>query len=77
MLRIRALHLPIQSAHTHTSVNTLGAVVNISAAGDSVLAQGHLVVVLKVERALYIHSPDNPCRNETRTHDLSIMSPTH
>ncbi len=37
-----------------------------------------VVVVLKEERALYIHSPPPtiPAGPETRTHNLSITSPT-
>ncbi len=56
---------------THTAVNTqthcehtpgaLGSHYYVAAPGEQLgvqcLAQGHLVVVLKVERALYIHSP--------------------
>ncbi len=41
--------------------------------------KGTSVVVLRVERALYIHSPPttyNPCRTETRTRNLRITSPT-
>ncbi len=45
--------------------------------GFGVLLKGTSVVVLKVERALYIHSPtNNSCQPKTRTHNLSIMSPT-
>ncbi len=51
------------SEHTHT-VNThpeQWAVIYAAAPGEQLgfrcLAQGHLAVVLKVERALYIHSP--------------------
>ncbi len=36
-----------------------------------------LIVVLRMERALDIHSPTyNSCRPEIRTRNLSIMSPT-
>ncbi len=49
---------------THTAVNThpdQWAAIYAAAPGEQLgvrwLAQGHLVVVLKVERALYIHSP--------------------
>ncbi len=45
--------------------------------GFGALLKDTSVVVLRVERALYIHSPnDNPCRAETRTHNLWITSPT-
>ncbi len=71
ILRIRALHLPIQSAHTqqwtHThTVNThpeqWAAIFFMlrrpgSSWGFGALLKGTSVVVLKVERALYIHSP--------------------
>jgi len=65
ILGICALHLPIQ-VHTHSSVHThtprssgqpFYAVASGEQLGGWCLAQGHLVVVLKVERALYIHSP--------------------
>ncbi len=68
ILRICALNWPIQvhthsSEHTHT-VNThpeQWAAIYAAAPGEQLrvrcLAQGHLVVVLRVERALYIHSP--------------------
>ncbi len=47
------------------------------AVGGSVPAQVHLVMVLKVERELDIHSPTySPCRTESQTRNLSIMSPT-
>ncbi len=44
--------------------------------GFGALHKSTSVVVLKVES--YIHSPPtyNPCRPETRTHNLSITSPT-
>ncbi len=69
ILGIRALHLPIQSAHTQqwTHIHTMNthpeqwAASYAAAPGEQLgvqcLPQGHLVVVLKVERALYIHSP--------------------
>ncbi len=56
------LHLPLL-VHTHSSEHTPGAVGGHSCCGARghlgvwCLAQGHLVMVLKVERALYIHSP--------------------
>ncbi len=68
ILIIRALHLPIQvhthsSEHTHT-VNThpeqwaaIYAAGPREQLGVRCLAQGHLVVVLNVERSLYIYSP--------------------
>ncbi len=48
--------------HTHTHTQSSGQPVKLwcpgsSALGAQCLAQGHLVVVLKVERALDIHSP--------------------
>ncbi len=59
---ICALQL-IHSKSTHTVVNThpeQGAAISSAAPGEQLgvrcLAQGHLVVVLRVERALYIHS---------------------
>ncbi len=66
--RIHALHLPLQvhtqREHTHTTVNThpeQWAAIYPAAPWEQLeiwcLAQGHLVVVLRVERALYIHSP--------------------
>ncbi len=70
ILRICALQLTYpKCTHTHTSeythtVNThleqwaaIHAVAPREQLGVQCLAQGHLVVVLKVERALYIHSP--------------------
>ncbi len=60
---------PIQ-VHTHTHrEHTPGAVGHmLRRPGSSCFAQGHLVVILKVERVLYIHSPNNnPCRTKTRT----------
>ncbi len=69
--RIHALHLPIQmhthsSEHTHT-VNTHPehwATIYAAAPGEQLgvryLAQGHLVVVLKVERAHSLPSPTIP-----------------
>ncbi len=64
-LWIRALHLPIRvctHTHTHTHTHTEQWAAIYSAAhgeqlGVRCLAQGHLAVVLKVERALDIHSP--------------------
>ncbi len=59
---------------THTAVNTHTHTVNTH---PEQLVKGTSVVVLKVERVLYIHSPTyNSCRPETRTHNLSITSPT-
>ncbi len=55
ILEIRAPHLPIQ-VHTHPEQ---WAAIYAAAPGEQLgvlcLAQGHLVVVLKVKRALYIH----------------------
>ncbi len=49
------------SEHTHTHTHTVGSLFLCCSArgavGGSVLAQGHFVVVLKVERELNIHSP--------------------
>ncbi len=42
---------------THTAVNTHTVNTHPEQLGVRWLAQGHLVMVLKVERALYIHSP--------------------
>ncbi len=44
--------------------------------GFGALLKDTSVVVLKVERALYIHSPHPPHLKETQTHDLWIISPT-
>ncbi len=61
ILRICALHLPIQSAHTHTHTHrehTDGAVgSHLCSWGFDGLLKGTSVVLLKVERVLYIHSP--------------------
>ncbi len=58
---------PIQSSHTHTHTHThpeqcsaIYAVAPREQLGVRCLAQGHLVVVLKVQRALNIHSPPPP-----------------
>ncbi len=52
--------------HTHSSEHT-------AVGGSSALLKGTSVTVLKVERALYIHSPTyNSCRPE----NLWITSPT-
>ncbi len=91
MLRIRALHLPIQ-VHTHSSeqthtVNThpeqWAAVYAVapgtqSSWGFGSLLKGTSVVVLKVEseRSTFTPPTYNSCRTETRTHNLSITSPT-
>ncbi len=58
---------PIQSAHTHTVVNThtvthpeQWAVIYATVPGEQLvqcLAQGHLSPGIEVERVLYIHSP--------------------
>ncbi len=73
------------SAHTHSNEHThtrsSGQPFMLQCPGSSwgfgALLKGHLVMVLKVERALYIHSStDNPCWTETETRNLSIMSPT-
>ncbi len=65
--------------HTHTHTRSSGQPFMVrrpgSSWGFSVLLKGTSVVLLKVERALYIHPP-NSCRSETRTHNLSITSPT-
>ncbi len=49
------------SEHTHTHTQEQWAAIYTVASGEQLgvrcLAQGHLVVVLRVERALYIHSP--------------------
>ncbi len=70
LLEILALHLPIQ-VHTHSSEHThrehthpeQWPAIYAAAPGEQLgvrcLAQGHLVMVLKVERALYIHRQDN------------------
>ncbi len=73
------------SKHTHT-VNThpeqwaaIYAVAPGEQLGFCALLKGlTLVVVLRVEESA-VHSlppTDNPCRTETRTHKLSITSPT-
>ncbi len=69
------------NTHTHTHTHTeQWAAIYAAAPGEQLgvqcLAQGHLVVVLKVERALYIPPTYNSCQPETRTHNLWIMSPT-
>ncbi len=93
ILGIHALHLPIQvhthsSEHTHTHhEHTPRAVGSHLCCGTqgAVGAQGHLVGVLKVERALNIHSPhrqslpdrdsnSQPFDFESDDYD-SIMSP--
>ncbi len=57
---------------SHLCCSTRGAV-----GGSMSCSSTTLVVVSRVERALYIHSPTyNPCRPETWTHNLSITSPT-
>ncbi len=63
ILRICTLQLTHPKC-THTAVNThpeqwaaIYAVVPREQLGVRCFAQGHLVVVLKVERVLYIHSP--------------------
>ncbi len=57
-------HFPSKCTHTHTAVNThteQWAAIYAAAPGEQLgvqcLAQGHLIVVLNVERALYLHSP--------------------
>ncbi len=65
ILGIRALPLPIQVhtqqwTHTHTHPEQWAAIYAVAPGeqlGVRCLSQGHLVVVLRVERALYIHSP--------------------
>ncbi len=63
ILGICALHLPIQSAHTQqwTHTRSSGQPFMLRRPGSSwgfgALLKGTSVVVLKVERALYIHSP--------------------
>ncbi len=78
------------SKSTHTEVNTHTPWTHTRSGGQTfmlrrpgsswgfgALLKGTSVVVLRVERGLYIHSPSyNPCRTETRTHKRSIMSPT-
>ncbi len=90
ILGIRALHLPIQ-VHTHTAVKHTHTVSThpeqwaaIYAAtpgeqlGDRCLAQGHRHGIEGGESIVHSTPPtDNPSRNETQTHKLSIMSPNH
>ncbi len=65
ILGIRALPLSIQvhthsSEHTHTHPEQWAAIYAVAPReplGVRCLSQGHLVVVLRVEGALYIHSP--------------------
>ncbi len=89
ILRICALHLTHPTC-THTAVNTHTPWTHTRSSGQSfmlrhpgsswwfgALLKDTSVVVLRVERALYIHSSTyNSCRPETRTHNLSITSPT-
>ncbi len=66
------------SAHTHPKEwAAIYAAAPREQLGVLCLAQGHLVVVLNVERVLYIHSPPtyNPSGTEIWTRNLSIMSP--
>ncbi len=70
--------------YSETAVNThleQRAAIYAAAPGEQLgvrcLAQGHLTVVLKVDRVLYIHSPNYiSCWPETWTRNLSIMRPT-
>ncbi len=72
ILGIRALHLPFQSAHTQQWTHThrehtpeQWAAIFAASPGEQLgvqcLAWGHLIMVLKVERVLYINSPYRQC----------------
>ncbi len=88
ILRICALHLPIQSAHTHSSEHTVNThpeqweAIYAAAPGEqsgfSVLLKSTSVVVLKEERSAghSLPPPTIPAGPETRTHNLSITSLT-
>ncbi len=58
--------------------NAISAAAPGEQSGVRCLAQGQLVVLFKMERALYIHSPPtyNPCQTETQTHNFLITSPS-
>ncbi len=90
ILEIYALHLPIQSAHTHSSehthtVNThpeqwaaIYAAVPGEQLGDRCLAQVPLSCGIEGGESAGHSLPPayNSCRLETRTCNLSIRSPT-
>ncbi len=83
ILGICALHLTHPSAtHTVVNIHLEQWAANASGARGAVWGFGALlkgltsVVVLKVERALFIHSPHLQSLPDLRTHDLRVTSPT-
>ncbi len=90
ILRICALHLSHPQC-THTAVNTHTPWTHNRSSGQpfmlrclgsiwgfSALLKGTSVVVLRVERVLYIHSPTyNPCQPETQTRNLICVTLDH